>query len=343
MTMSIKSTLPLLVLSLLGLMACTKEINQEGTGTLSTSVDTRTNGCTLEAQLLYPLLTDQSLSDAAITQQALEIGVLCDGALTKLIKGNQRTLNQADLTTILVYNAPLSDHVLQEVLKLTPQELSSQNVEEIVAWCLPLSPTITNKVSVKRPDVTIPTPDQDVYEWLSQNAGQLSQVERAEILQFEGSGQQRIIFQNLSPVRQAKMWQQNVAAFASSRTLTTNQQTIINDVLGSINADVFSSKQDNGLPTKDALLKAIRTDVYSAFQPYQAVLILNELDDCLRPISGGGGQLPGCSCSSESDWCDWPVDAGGCTGNCATAGNLGCGTLWTYPCDNICELSAGAR
>ena len=50
--------------------------------------------------------------------------------------------------------------------------------------------------------------------------------------------------------------------------------------------------------------------------------------------------LPDCDCSTESDWCDWVTnpDPGCKTGFRKCHYYIeGCGTLWQYGCNGLCE------
>jgi hypothetical protein len=80
-------------------------------------------------------------------------------------------------------------------------------------------------------------------------------------------------------------------------------------------------------------LTTLEEEAKAAFGEREAALVLADLGSTDgRSIS----QFPNCTCSTQSDWCWWGwrcVD----TGLQCIRQASGCGTLWIFPCNGLCQ------
>ena len=298
----------------------------------------KSSGCGLVSQNIYPLISDQSISDQNLVQNSLSYGRLCNGALKKLIDNNHRVINAYDLGVLLSFNSPLEDNVLKEVLKKPVSEMPADVVEEILARNLPLSHHLLNEVAVLRPDVSVPSVDLAFDLWLSQNANRLDAVSRNEIISFESRAVQQEIFVSLPLNTRVVVWQERLQSLINSGRYNSSQTTLLNALKNNLVTPVaLGARDDFGLPTKHSLFELARVELNAAFEPYEVKLILNELDDYLPGIIGVGNELPLCECSHDSDWCDpFGNNSTSCIDECFNYRPSGCGFFWSYACDFSC-------
>lgn len=175
----------------------------------------------------------------------------------------------------------------------------------------------------------------DFDNWFELNNHRLDEIVRSEIISFEDPEIQVMIFNVIPADRKAFVWNEKYNKLLESDFYDTEQKSFINslkekattsfysdvDVANNL-IDYFNNKRENGL---------------ELFDNEELKSLMINLDNASLAISGGGGLL--CKCSSDSDWCDFTVDAGTCSGGCDIVSSGGCGTMWGYPCDGRCRFS----
>ncbi len=182
--------------------------------------------------------------------------------------------------------------------------------------------------------------DPTFSEWFDENKDRLNDVTWQEIVSFMNNIElQKQIFIALSSETRATVWIQKMDYLVTLPEFSTQEIAYLNSVKSQITADLFVSSPAPG-SANHTKLQAMRSDGEVIFPMERLFRILANLDFAGRQNSGGTDE---CSCSTTSDWCDFPVQVPGghCSSfQCNSESSGGCGTLWTYSCDGDCTVGA---
>lgn len=195
----------------------------------------------------------------------------------------------------------------------------------------------------------------NVNEWTINNKEKLSNINRSDLIKFDIT-YQKAIYRTLSPKKRHEIWKDKFVELMNIAKWNVEEKEHLTNLINSLNDGWFYGIDDsdpNILKQKNLFFKNWINYSMKKFHWDRSFLfsILVSLDNPVKNgrlssvnynnrAVGGGGGLHDCSCSTEDDWCDgfFGPDLGDCdAGNC-DASDLGCGTLWTYPCNGECVL-----
>lgn len=143
---------------------------------------------------------------------------------------------------------------------------------------------------------------------------------------------QRTVFQSLSASYKALVWIdkfESVYDFAWSAA----QLTLLQEMEGYITDDLFTANSNERAHFKSTICPDWISGTTGVFTNDQLNYIVGSLMDYEERQNAGPGDTD-CECSQYSDWC-W---GSSCEGRCNdTPSDWGCGTLWSWGCDSLCE------
>jgi len=168
---------------------------------------------------------------------------------------------------------------------------------------------------------------------------------------LDAAGQRRFIA-TLDTTLREDLWSQHIEIFLQHNPqLTPEQRSVAYEALGLVQSGVFEisrSAADWDIRVGQPLAR-LEHEARQVFTPAEARALLVELappafsprrDLRGRTDSAGRGRSDGfwddCNCSSESNWCDAVTNPdNSCKGPCRA--QHGCGTLWLYECNGLCQ------
>lgn len=177
--------------------------------------------------------------------------------------------------------------------------------------------------------------NDDFDRWYEQNSDRLDEVVRTEIIAFEDLEVQVMIFNVIPPERKAFVWREKFDELLESNHYDNKQKAFINSLKARAKTNLY--KNPNVAEAQINYFNKRREFGANLFSDEELRSIMINLDNISPAISGSGASL--CKCSTDSDWCDVPVAAGTCSGDCGLSTSSGCGTLWGYSCNGICVFN----
>lgn len=184
-------------------------------------------------------------------------------------------------------------------------------------------------------------------DWIARNAAQLPQT-LDEFAAFP-SGMRRVVFSALSADAKAAMWQEQLRRFVRSRTLSIEQQQLVNRAARLYIPESYVEAADGPSASMQALLDGIVQDAKRLFgtTDRRAFYVLGEsatpvhsfetmrlaVTDAIRNYgSASAAQLPECNCQLEDD-CPGGYNCGG-VNPCSET--WGCGPGGILKCHFLC-------
>ena len=163
-------------------------------------------------------------------------------------------------------------------------------------------------------------------------------------------GEVKALFRNASSNDKSELWRTHLTLFLAKRPeLNERQKRIILSAMSLATPEFFEMRSSDlswKVKVQDPL-RSLEEQIASAFSRKDAVKIFATLGDDTESVNCGttypgsvllkniNYQRPGpCECSTKSDWC--PI-SGYCKGGNCRETTSGCGTLWSYPCDGMCQ------
>ncbi|GHH87546.1 hypothetical protein GCM10018793_63750 [Streptomyces sulfonofaciens] len=161
------------------------------------------------------------------------------------------------------------------------------------------------------------------HAWVQQNLSELPRTYE-EITQYT-IPYRRAIYQELSQHERSEAWLQHFRRFrAEHPDLSAKQERVIQELVD-VTPKVFA---EPGVHTAE--LSDITEAARRAFGPEEAAALMAQLG----PDDGQSIRTANCQCSTVSDYCSGILfcEAIGCY-----ASSTGCGSLYQYRCDGICN------
>lgn len=145
---------------------------------------------------------------------------------------------------------------------------------------------------------------------------------------------------NLTPSMKTDLWTMHLDTFLKNhQDLTAGQKSVIYYAMGLLSADLVEDK-DLQKDVKDELDAQIAANFTRAMQ----AMIFREIGSHETIYSGVRASARGvhaliddCDCTQEHDWCNDLTNPNYMCGNVRCVLHYGCGTLWLYTCDGICQ------
>jgi hypothetical protein len=182
------------------------------------------------------------------------------------------------------------------------------------------------------------------HEWAIAHRGTLPTT-HAEISKYSLI-YRRAIYSELPEAARAALWREHLSSYAGSDSpLNQGQKALVAEAIANIEA-YWSG------PAGKARLKLLEPRLHAAFdkqlgkevfatlgtpEPPRSPEAATATVGTFRSLFRGASTivLPNCSCSTDSDWCGGTticVDTNTCDWT-----TIGCGTLFSYPCDGKCS------
>lgn len=174
--------------------------------------------------------------------------------------------------------------------------------------------------------------------------GETIQITLDEIQKYNDETQ-RVIFKTVNASTRFSLWNEKL-----NRQLQMNdniygslQKQFIQNLLNFITPDLFDFDIPMTIQT-DLQIKDFERDGKILFPGNEIKSIMASLEkggpaNPFAPIGAGG---PPCTCSTASDWCNFPVQlGGGCQTTKCEERKRACGTFWSYDCAGRCQMSYG--
>ncbi|MCF6169490.1 MAG: bacteriocin fulvocin C-related protein [Bacteroidales bacterium] len=207
--------------------------------------------------------------------------------------------------------------------------------------------------------------DDEINKYVTQNEDELVNIPYEEIISFDLE-YQKAIFRAMAPAKRYEMWQTKIKWVLSNSTLSSNEERHLENLINSMKVSWFDeaeiANEDFAEKLDDYLINWVvysinelgwieRTTFSIVVRLGKDNIPIDNLKNASSQRSNDKGEgsykdTPSggaCQCSTTSDWCDF---GGGGTGACVEDSyncnrtSLGCGTLWSYECDGLCELGA---
>ena len=205
-----------------------------------------------------------------------------------------------------------------------------------------------------------------IFATLGDREGQDDGLERYRNLSALTMSQRRAAFRNASAKQKSDLWRTHLALYlAKHPELSDALRVIVLEGMSLVTPELFEARSDNPdwKISVSARLKEFENHILSVFSTEEGARVFTILGDpqppTRIPIAAGWNtstdgfaassinpksisaallvefsrpNLPDCSCSTSSDWCN-TVCTG--TGSCEHS-ESGCGTFWLYPCNGQC-------
>lgn len=177
-------------------------------------------------------------------------------------------------------------------------------------------------------------------------------IDSYDVLSTLDAAGQRRFMATLDTTLREELWAQHIETFLQHNPqLTPEQRSVAYEALGLVKSGIFEiSRSDSDWGTRVGQpLATLEHDAKQVLTPAEARALLVELapaalsprrdlrghtDSAAHVRSDGFGD--DCNCSSESNWCDFVTNPdNSCKGPCRA--QQGCGTLWLYDCNGLCQ------
>ncbi len=172
-------------------------------------------------------------------------------------------------------------------------------------------------------------------QWYENNSSRIDSIDWFELTNGLDNTTQRLIFSSTSNYNKFKIVKEKYNQLIIHGNFNSGQFKLVQDVFDFVTPELYEGlTQTNHIAVQEFKIRA-----QEIFNDGETYMILADLDNI---YVGAAAEIDACGCSTDSDWCDFPVVAGGCTGGCNYSSS-GCGTLFLYTCDGDCELGVSAN
>lgn len=203
--------------------------------------------------------------------------------------------------------------------------------------------------------------NNEINEFVITNKEVLSNINREQILEYRAD-YQRAIFRSLNAEMRLALWKDKFTAL-KQLDWTAKEVDLLKQIEATLTLNIFKEDYLSNEEFKvnlemkfNSWIKYCSTElhwtdgrIYSLLGTLEnQINDKNVLDDFHININHlkNSDEAPGsgtCECNSSSDYCSGLIGSGGSLGHCATGTHcstttLGCGTLWTFSCNGMCEL-----
>lgn len=174
--------------------------------------------------------------------------------------------------------------------------------------------------------------DRSTVEWLYETISVLPTEER--------SG--RVL--TLPLTMQEDLWTVHLERYlAANPDLGAAQRGVVFSALGLLGGGVIERRQAGAVEaaSAEASLRNLEAQAKACFNAGNARALFQRMGGPERGGTGASARrllLRSCNCSTQSDWCDTLTNPfPKCSSQSRCSDSLGCGTLFLYACDGLCE------
>lgn len=156
-----------------------------------------------------------------------------------------------------------------------------------------------------------------------------------QVLSSDNVESQKAMYRALNKYEKNEIWSQKFIKFLATQKLSISQRTFLNNIISDLQPDLFEEGTVVRLAFNE---KEMRTTAISLFGMNDAVSLLTSL--VISDVSNGntfvepGPSADECKCNRDHDWCATYMY---CRKRVCDTGT-GCGTLFLYTCNGLCDL-----
>lgn len=150
--------------------------------------------------------------------------------------------------------------------------------------------------------------------------------------------ERRATFQAMNGSEKSDTVRTHLAVQLAQRSLNKEKGELIVEAIHLANSSIYNIRRDSDEWNNiHQTLNSLKDRLLVHFQKEEAVEIFATLGGEKKdPADNGENLAPNCSCSGNSDYCDWWRSGSSCSSSSCRFQVGGCGTLLMYDCDGLC-------
>lgn len=162
-------------------------------------------------------------------------------------------------------------------------------------------------------------------------------------------GSKRLIFNAMTPSERLSIWQESLSFFKENAKLTTEQESILNEVQGKLTVDLYteentSMREDfllNYMPKwKEKATKAFSNDELNQILKLPLIVYNNAASNKIFGTDKNGriySLKPSCNCTVNNPYdCNSTNGVLKCRDVTCDGSWMGCGDMWLQSCSGLC-------
>jgi hypothetical protein len=155
--------------------------------------------------------------------------------------------------------------------------------------------------------------------------------------------EQKNAYQTLKESEKAGLWVIHINQMLKENNYTSEQLNIIEEAKKFLSKGLIDNENFKN-SSQYIIWNHKVSEVFSKEKMFALFVSLSQTSNLPNTTTNLKAPESGCDCSTASDWCNFPVSGTPGTywacddGSACTVSNNGCGTLWSYSCNNSCKL-----